>query len=217
MLDQNSKRLSIFEKNLSVEISINQGTSLRKLEKIVNEEDLVTALTFLIMRSMDFFNVGQKLNDIQAMTLATDLLEDDVFGYENIEDVVLLFKYARQGRIVGKIWRIDSQVITTEWIPQFLEIKAVARENSWNNEKQQLNNMVSFDWSEKALKKLEEMEIGSNADEINKKHHTGLGKHLKSWLGQSPMTEKWGDKKNPVDVEKMIKHNHKTIEEVNEK
>ena len=82
---------------------------------------------------MDSFNVGQKINDDQSVTLAIDLLE--VFGHENLEDVVLMFKLARQGRIGGKIFRIDNQVVFSEWVPAYLELKAIERENIWQSRK----------------------------------------------------------------------------------
>lgn len=202
---QDSKSLANFESKLTLPMAMNHGTLLRNLERTQDRELLLKCLSYIIIRSMDFFNVGQKINDDQSVMLAMDLME--VFGYENLEDVVLMFKYARQGKLGGKIFRIDGHVVINEWVPAYLELKAIEREKQWNHTKSEMNNVLKSEWNDDSLKKLNALGIGSNAQVNNKAIEApGLGKDLKKWLGKGPLTEAWGNRKNPVDTQKHLEN-----------
>tara|TARA_R110000822_G_scaffold14427_6_gene50816 strand:+ start:12522 stop:13010 length:489 start_codon:yes stop_codon:yes gene_type:complete len=159
---------------------------------------------------MDSFNVGQKINDDQSVTLAIDLLE--VFGHENLEDVVLMFKLARQGRIGGKIFRIDNQVVFSEWVPAYLELKAIERENIWQSRKSKQNDLMRLTdelSNDDIMENIKSWEPGLNEKENNKKNLApGLGSTMRKWLGQNPLLKQWGNVDN-IDNAKFIENKTK--------
>jgi len=116
--------LIIFESDLSIEKAFT-GTYLRVLQK-TDKRSTIKTLVYIISRMNDSYNMNLKLNDNQTLQLAVDLL--DVFRNESIEDIILMFKYARQGKIGGKIFKLDSQTIFNSWVPSYLELKAIERE-----------------------------------------------------------------------------------------
>jgi hypothetical protein len=122
---KNTLELAMFESDLSISQAVD-GTMLIQMAKN-DEKETIKTLVFLISRMNDDYNSKQKMNQQQMFTMAIDLL--DVFKYETIEDVMLMFKYARQGKIGGKLFKLDSNVVFNEWVPAYLEQKAVEREN----------------------------------------------------------------------------------------
>ena len=127
LVSKSEGELAIFENELTL-ASASEGTSLRKLTKLIDQKNTVKALVFLTTRLSDNFNVGKKFTEEQAIVMAFDLIE--VFSYETLEDVVLMFKLARQGKIGdGKDFKLDSQTVFHKWIPDYLNLKAEFREN----------------------------------------------------------------------------------------
>jgi hypothetical protein len=127
-------RLGVYEAELTIEKALN-GTGLRILGKTIGVSNLTTIIVFLINRLSSNFNVGRKFTPEQAVVMAIDLI--DVFGFETLEDVMLLFKMARTGRIGdGRDFKLDSQTVFHKWIPEYLELKVDLREKLHNREKQ---------------------------------------------------------------------------------
>jgi hypothetical protein len=127
-------RLGVYEAELTIEKALN-GTGLRILGKTIGVSNLTTIIVFLINRLSSNFNVGRKFTPEQAVVMAIDLI--DVFGFETLEDVMLLFKMARTGRIGdGRDFKLDSQTVFHKWIPEYLELKVDLRERLHNREKQ---------------------------------------------------------------------------------
>jgi len=127
LVNKSNGSLALFESDLTIEKALN-GTSLLKLSKSIEKINVITAITYLTIRLADNFNVGKKFTTDQSAVMALDLFE--VFGYETLEDVVLMFKYARQGKIGdGKDFKLDSQTVFHKWIPDYLNLKAEFREN----------------------------------------------------------------------------------------
>jgi len=114
----------MFESELSISQAVD-GTMLVHMAN-TNKKEVIKTLVFLISRMNDDYNSKQRMNQQQMFTMAIDLL--DVFKYETIEDVMLMFKHARQGKIGGKIFKIDSNVVFNDWVPCYLEQKAIERE-----------------------------------------------------------------------------------------
>jgi hypothetical protein len=76
----------------------------------------------------------------------------ELMNYETIEDIVLMFKLARQGKIGGKIYRLDSLTIFQEWVPAYLEMKVKLREESHQKEKEKhLKNYSTTKWSDESI------------------------------------------------------------------
>ena len=114
------------------------GTSLRTLSKNINPINITKSIAFLINRFNDSFNAKGKLTPEQIATMSVDLFE--VFKYESLEDVVLMFKMARIGKIGdGKDFKLDSQTVFHKFVPQYLEFKAIERENQHSKSKKNQN------------------------------------------------------------------------------
>lgn len=79
-----------------------------------------------IIRIIEFFlkATGKELETYQIQILAGDLYEK--FKTDTLEDVVLMFKMARQSEF-GKIYRCDTLEIM-EWCNKYLDYKSATRE-----------------------------------------------------------------------------------------
>ena len=153
LVNEDGMELISFESSLTLSDGIN-GISLRKLEKNVSKISIIKAISFLLLRLADNFNVNKNITPEQAAIASCDLLE--VFGYETLEDVTLMFKYVRQGKIGGvNSFSLDHQVIFNVWVPAYLELKAQERENIHATKKSEKNNILNFNWDGKDVDKLE--------------------------------------------------------------
>lgn len=141
----------LFESDLSISSAMN-STSIRKLNNVIGKSNIIKAISFLILRLSDNFNVKQKFTDNQALMLALDLSE--IFDYETLEDVVLMLKLARQGKIGSTEYKLDGQTILHKWVPEYLELKSIERENQHRKSKGELNGMSSFKWEKEDVEKL---------------------------------------------------------------
>lgn len=172
LASNNTFELITFESGLTL-TSAMEGVSLKKLSSTIEKANVLKAITYLAMRLADNFNVGKNLTDDQAALLAMDMFE--LLPYETLEDVVLIFKYARQGRIGdGKDFKLDSQNVLTKWVPQYLELKAVERENQHNKFKGD-NNIRNFKWDAEDVAKFKT----SDEKQTITTKPTGLGERSK--------------------------------------
>ena len=129
------------------------SVSLKKLAGAIETKNVIKSISFLVMRLSEQFNMKGKFTPNQAGIMAMDLFE--MFGYETLEDVVLIFKYARQGRIGdGKDFKLDSQTVFHKWVPEYLELKSIEREDTHSRGKDLLNTMASFQWEQDDIAKL---------------------------------------------------------------
>lgn len=170
-------KLAIYEKKMTIEKAM-EGTSLRLLSKTIDEKNLVKTLVYFINRFSANFNVGKKFTPTQAITMALDLTE--IFAYETIEDVMLMLKMARTGQIGdGKDFKLDSQTVFHKWIPEYLELKALKRENLHNRQKVELN-LISK-WSPENLEKF--VVSDKKIDVTQKNPGNSLGQRTKKDIG----------------------------------
>ena len=80
----------------------------------------------IVRRFLDSFAFSTKMSPAQVETFTVDAL--DHLSYETLDDAVLFFKRARSG-IYGVAKKgIDSNLVFGDWLPQYLEEKARARE-----------------------------------------------------------------------------------------
>lgn len=135
--------LTQYESQLTEQKAMFEGTSIAKIQKLTSPENLLKAFTFLVLRTSELFNFRNNITNNQAVVLALDLIE--VMKYENMEDVVLMLKMARQGKLGQKLFRLDNQIIFQEWVPEYLDKKAELRENNWHNQKHELKNIYKND------------------------------------------------------------------------
>lgn len=200
LTNNNLTRVATAEMVLTVPMVLDKGTTIAKLKKATKPQAIIEAITNIIIRAMDSFNVSQKITDAQAPILAIDLLE--IMEHDCIEDILLMFKYARQGKIGGKLFRIDNQVVLSEWMPEYLNLKAEEREKRHANDKARANSLIKLDWDAKALENFKALNIGVNESENNKQVLApGMGSNMRDWLGNEPLTPEWGQKDNAVNKE----------------
>ena len=140
------------ESDTSLAMAMN-GTQIRNLNKALTKKDIIKSISFFIHRFNDSFNANGKFNDMQIATVAMDLY--DVFAYESLEDVMLMFKFARQGKIGdGRDFKLDSQTIFHKWVPQYLELKSIEREKNHIEGQGNYNGTSNFKWKKEDVDKL---------------------------------------------------------------
>lgn len=186
-------KLATYEKGMTIEKAM-EGTSLRHLSKAIEEKNLVKTLVYFINRFSANFNVGKKFTPGQAITMALDMTE--ILGYETIEDVVLMFRMARTGQIGdGKDFKLDSQTVFHKWVPQYLELKAIKRENLHKRQKDETSYFKK--WDPEDLKKF--VVTDKKTIVTQNTAPNGLGQRTKKQIGTpeevgtihtSPITER---------------------------
>lgn len=151
MATNNAVEFVEFENSLTVVKAMN-GVSIKALSNTLKKKNILKALSFFINRFNDNFNAKGKLDNMQIATMSGDLY--DIFLYETLEDAMLMFKYARQGKIGdGKDFKLDSQTVFHKWVPQYLELKSIEREKEHNQKKGELNGLSNFEWEKEDLEK----------------------------------------------------------------
>lgn len=150
LAENNSIDLILFESQLTVPKAMDSMT-LGKLSRGIEKINVIKAITYLVLRFADTLNVRNGFTEEQASVLALDLTE--IFEYDTLEDVVLMFKYARQGKL-GKVYeRLDPEFVTGTFVPNYLELKAIERESNHSRTKGELNGMSNFKWDKEDVKK----------------------------------------------------------------
>lgn len=199
LINNNDKDLIRIESELTIEKSMN-GTLIKTLSN-VDKSGTSKLLVYLISRMNDSFSMNNRLNDNQILMLSVDLLE--VFGYETIEDVVMIFKLARQGKLGGKLYRLDSQTIFQEWVPAYLDMKAEKRESI--HKKQigfDIMGKVDTEWTPEAKEQIRKLrtELISAANEMKTKRGYATGSHEESLRELVEISKNYSDE----DLEKYI-------------
>lgn len=145
--------LLVYEDALTITDSIN-GTALTKVERALTKPNLTKIISYLVLRTASNFNVGKNITPEQAGMIAYDMV--DKYKWETLEDIVLMFKYARQGKIGdGKNYNLDQQTILHSWMPQFLELKAEQREIKHTTSKGDKNWLMQAKWDKNDVQNLE--------------------------------------------------------------
>lgn len=134
-----------------------------------NKKETFKIVFSLIERMQQSFSFNNKMSDAQITTCAFDLME--LMAYETLEDIVLLFKMARQGQLGGRIFRIDSHVITQEWYPNYMELRVEEVEKK-QTEKKTIDLMSKQEWSEESQQKLEELKKKLHYDRMERKKNS---------------------------------------------
>lgn len=134
---ESSANLSVIEMGISIKDTLSKPT-LRGVFKDESAQVCFAIIRVLVTRFLDSFAFSTKLNETQKDSLTVDLLE--AFAYESLEDVILFLKMARSGKLGVAKKGIDSNTILGDWFPKYLEQKAIAREDNYNNEKSMRNS-----------------------------------------------------------------------------
>lgn len=155
MAQDNIQGLLMLESELEIKQTLN-AVNIRKLASVIDRVNVIKALTYLTTRLANSFNVGKNLSLEQSTIIAIDLFE--IFAYESLEDVLLMYKMVRQGKIGdGKDFKLDSQNIFHKWVPAYLELKAEAREAEVLRQKKEfnrINEVISLEDVRKTYEKL---------------------------------------------------------------
>lgn len=201
---QDSYEIGSFEGGLTVSKALG-GTMLSNVLKQVGKPNLIKSLSYIILRASKNFNLKNNLTEDQAITIAFDFM--DKYKFENIEDVVLMFKLARQGMLGGKVWRIDSEVILGEWMPAYLELKAIERE------KVKTQNKEEFLKLDQSVSEKSREELNKMLDRLKKpKKSSSHGKLTYDlWLEKLPESCKSLTKKELLVELKKVKSRSMTL------
>lgn len=137
LANQEAISIAVAERNLSVELA-SKGKNLQSIVKSHGMELPLSALSGIILLTTEFFaGSGTQMSPTQSIQTAALLLES--YPAETIEDVMLCFKNAKQGKY-GKIYnRIDGQIIF-EWFRQYLDEKYEYLEQKRHQEKYEIND-----------------------------------------------------------------------------
>ncbi|SDE80827.1 hypothetical protein [Riemerella columbipharyngis] len=133
--NQAFSQIAKLEQNLSIRQSIQNA-------QILCQESTKIDAIRQIIRIVEFFLkvTGKELEPYQIQILAGDLYEK--FQYDTMDDIILLFKMARQGDF-GKVYRCDTLEIMN-WANLYLDIKAEEREKLYYDSKAKLTEKQGF-------------------------------------------------------------------------
>lgn len=144
---------------ISVERSLTLSDNLSKpsIRSVFRGKDtlIFNVGKVLVNRFLNAFAFATKLSDAQVTVFTADVLE--CFKYESLEDMVLFFKMARQGKFGTTKRGVDSNLVTGDWFQQFMELKAKAREDKVTIQQKQFksDNQISMKAVEITYKKAE--------------------------------------------------------------
>ncbi len=111
-------------------------------------------IEILVKRFLNSFSFSTKLNAEQIKILTADTI--DHFSYESLEDVVLFFKMARSGKFGVSKRGIDGNKIFGEWLPQYLELKAIEREKLITERRKKQEQNINIEAVQQTYKQVEE-------------------------------------------------------------
>jgi len=153
---KDSSGISVLEMSLSMKETI-ESPNILSVFKGENATYAYGVARILVGRFMDSFGFSTKLSDSQIDTITVDSLEN--FRYETMEDLIIFFKMARQGKL-GSINRgVDSNLIFSTLFPVYLDKKAELREQFYQKEKIKQNiNQLTSDQIKKAYEKMQKKE-----------------------------------------------------------
>lgn len=99
---------------------------------MLSEEDLVNRISLLVISGLDQFNVKSSMSDSQIEIFAYDFLRK--YGYESFEDLILMFRFARNGDLGEHYQSIDNMQLM-KWFQNYLEIKYDHKEKDFQGKK----------------------------------------------------------------------------------
>lgn len=154
-----------------MQLSLSETDNKAKMRSVFKGETAqigFSVVQTLVTRFLESFAFSTKLSQSQIEVLTVDTLDN--FAYESLEDVILFFKMARSGKFGSAKKGIDSNLIFGEWFPQYMEQKAILREqNQVKPEKRQSatdEDIISF--KKKLLKKKYKNKVQQHVDHITK-------------------------------------------------
>ena len=134
LAEKNFFKISEVESSLTISKSLESGLQISEMKKM-DKSMLIKLIGRIIDTTSMFFNVSKNMDEFQTLMIANEIADN--YQFENIEDIILCFKYARAGRYgaFSQLYgRIDGEVIFN-WLNQYLLLKAEEREKQLHNQK----------------------------------------------------------------------------------
>ncbi|TWP30529.1 hypothetical protein ETU09_00580 [Apibacter muscae] len=148
--------LVLLESDLTVRKCMDT-TLVINIEKAIHKKQIISAVRFAIINCSKVFKFSEKMDIETATFMAADLV--DVFKYESFEDIILMLKMARQGKLGSNKGRFDNDTLFNIFVPTYLDMKAEEREKEKQNEKAELKRREEqpYKISPENKKKLDEL------------------------------------------------------------
>lgn len=125
--------LITLESDLTVQKCMDK-TLVKNLD--IDKKQIVLAVRAAVIHTSKVFKYSEKMELDVATFIASDLV--DVFNYESFEDIILMLKMARQGKLGSNKGRFDNDTIFNLFVPAYLDLKAQEREKQKQGEKAEL-------------------------------------------------------------------------------
>ncbi|MGV0919746.1 hypothetical protein ACTS94_05065 [Empedobacter falsenii] len=208
-LDQQSKAIIEIERNIDLDHTLNLPV-IQRLGK-ESKKDVLLMIERALRMTTSMFKYAEKMEDYQISMMASDLY--DKFSYNTVEDIILMLRYARQGKLGGSKSVFDNDTLFNIYVPKYLDMKA----EKWEKENEFIVDDVddvplTKEEKEKQQKWLDELHKSWKADRKPKKrdffepidHHSIFIENLKKDVGE--MT------KESIQNEMIRAKNHKMMD-----
>lgn len=130
---QNKASLIPLENTYSISKGLDKPV-VRSVFKSENEIQIAFGVVgVIVQRFFDSLGFSTKVSPVQVEIITADALEN--FQYETLDDIILFFKYCRQGKFGSTHRGVDSNLLFGEWLPKYMELKADEREKQKQKEK----------------------------------------------------------------------------------
>ena len=180
-----------------------KGTHLIQLKK-ENPIAVESAINQLIYDFVKQSNEPRSLNEDQIYRISMDIVND--YPYESLEDFALMFKMARSGRFSEAYGTIDQSQIY-KWIGEYLELKAIDRENNFKNKPIDLPNSPA-EYSPELAKLKESVSLDKK---VSKPNRITFEQHY-SMIKELIITYDKGDKNKLIRLKKDMQNNDSAYE-----
>ena len=211
-LPQQSKAIIEIERN----VDLDQTLNLPVIQQIGKEskKDVLLMIERALRMTTSMFKYAEKMEDYQISMMASDLY--DKFSYNTVEDIILMLRYARQGKLGGSKSVFDNDTLFNIYVPKYLDMKA----EKWEKENEFIVDdtddvPMTPEEKENQQKWLDELHKSWKADRKPKKpdffepidHHSIFIENLKKDVGT--MT------KESIQIEMRRAKNHKMMDAYN--
>lgn len=152
-----NKELVLLESELTIQKCLESCLLINLEGKIMPKKQIIAAVRFAIIQCAKVFKFSENMELDVATFMAADLV--DVFKYESFEDIILMLKMVRQGKLGSNKGRLDNDTLFNVFVPVYLELKASEREKQKQNEKAELirKEKQPYTISEENKKKLDNL------------------------------------------------------------
>ncbi len=128
------QEISLKERDVNLSKNLETKTiSEIEADDTIPQMQLIIITREVILKTARTLKYAEKMDDQTANQLASDLLE--TFKNESIEDIILMFKWVRQGKCGETRGRLDADTINSVIIPTYLDYKSELREKQYQRKK----------------------------------------------------------------------------------